>query len=474
MLSAAGNSGPGQKLLGILGGSSAPKLPASERMIAGQVGKTGQETLGTLNDAASLNLPMALADANPQLRLLAGSATRKSPAVRELAENVIGPRQMGQADRAMSAIDTHLAQSGDLGQIGQDALTRARAASQPFYEKAMQHPAPDDHALRDLLRTPAGESAAREAYAIALNKGENPAELSFHTLPDGSVRIDGNPNWRTLQYMKQGVDSVVEKARNQVTGKLNLADPAAKGLQDFRTQFTGRLHALNPDFAAADEAFSKFARQGSAAQMGASATAPRVSPETVQGVIGNMSPDNLPFYRQGFASNLADRVENLNYSGDPYKAIYGSPAQRAKIGSVFPEGAPKFDRVNALEGDMSKTAYETLGGSPTAARAQADAAFDNNLAGPASDIAFSFATGAPPPSLVMRGLQAGRDTLRLGAGRKKADALGPLLLNTNPVISAQVLEDILNRTAARKAYVGQARNLGGLLGAPLVTPFISN
>jgi hypothetical protein len=473
-IAAAGTTRPGRAVAGMFGGPApAARLPSGDNQIAGATGKSVGEILQKMDEASNLGLPFSLADASPQLRVLAGSAVRKSPNVRQLAEDTLGPRQLGQGDRAIAAINTHLAPTADIGQLTDDALTRARAASQPLYEKAMQRVAPSDAKLTELMNTPAGQSAAREAYTIALNKGEKPGDLSFHTLDDGTIVIDGNPNWRTLQYMKQGTDSIVEKARNQTTGQLNLKDPSVRGLSDFRTQFTNRLHVLNPDLEAADNAFAKFAKQGTAANMGAAATARTVTPDTVAGVIGNTAPEHLPFYRQGFASSLANRVDNAPFSSDPYKLIFGSPAQQAKVLSVFPEGAPTFGRINSLEGDMAKTAHETLGGSPTAARVAADSAFDGPM-GLAGDLAFTAATGTPTPSLLARAGRAGMDHIRLGRGTKRAEQIGPILLDTDPAKSAAYLRNLTDLAAARREYLARSRAAGGMFGAPLALPFIPN
>jgi hypothetical protein len=477
-LAAAGTTGIGQKALGMFGSTATKALPSAEGTLARQAGANADSIFSNLNEAANLNLPYSLADANPQLRMLAGSAVRKSPVVRQLAEDTILPRQLGQADRAISAIDTHLAPTADLSQISSDAMTRAQAASRPLYEKAMQAPPPSDAKLTELMNTPAGQSAAREAYTIALNKGESPGDLSFHPLDDGSVAVDGNPNWRTLQYMKQGVDSVVEKARNPTTGQLNLKDPSIRGLSDFRNQFTNRLHVLNPDLQAADNAFANFAKQGTAANMGASATSRMVTPDAVAGIVANTAPEHLPFYQQGFASSLANKVDNAPFASDPYRLIYGSPAQQAKIGSVFPQGAPTFGRVNALEGDMSRTAGETLGGSPTAARMEADKLFENGPANLAGDLAFTAATGTPTPGLIKTGFRTmAGDAFRLGLGKSaqnRAEQLGPMLLNTDPAASADNLRQLLDLAAARREYMARARTAGGMFAAPLAAPLIAN
>jgi hypothetical protein len=151
--------------------------------------------------------------------------------------------------------------------------------------------------------------------------------------------------------------------------------------------------------------------------------------------------------------------------------IYGSLGQRAKIGTVFPEGASNFARVNGLEGDMARTNYETLGGSPTATRFEADKAFDGpNLGDAAFDLGVSAATGVPPVGLIQRGLRgfasSAKDRLNLGRGaRAKADAIGPLLLNTDPNANLILLNSLFAQGAARRAYLQSLGAASGQIGA---------
>ena len=392
-----------------------------------------------------------------------------------MAENVFGPRQAGQAERAIDQINTNLAPVGDVPTIMADARTRAQAASAPLFAKALAHPAPiGDKQLGEMLDTPAGQQAARNAYDIALNSGENPAELSFATGPDGAPVINANPNWKTLQFIKMGLDKVVTDNQNPVTGKLDLSNPANRALNDLRSRFVTRLGELNPDYAAANKAYSDIAAQGSAAQRGAQATSAKVTPEQTQIAVTNAG-GNLPYFQRGYASDLADQVERSRLSGNPFNLIYGSMGQRAKIGTVFPQGAANFGRANALEGDMAKTGTELFGGSQTQPRAEADKLFDNPMADTAGDIAFGLATGVPPPNLIRRGLASfAKDNLRLGFGGKaKADQIGPILLNTDPTAGLQTLDELQKLALMRRGYVNQTGAYGGMFGAPLLgTPVI--
>lgn len=454
-------------------GAAPPDIPASLDPGQSLVFNRANPILGqirtNMQDAAGLNLPYSLADASPQLRALAGSAVRKSPDVRALAESVISPRQMGQGERAIGMIDQHLAPVGDVSAMKADALARAQAASAPLYAKAMSHPAPSDRALKEMLDTPAGQQAARNAYDIALNKGENPAELSFATGPNGEPIINANPNWKTLQYVKMGLDKVVTDNQNPVTGKLDLRNPANVALNDLRARFVGRLGEINPDYRAANDAYSSIIGEGSAAERGAAATSPRVTPEQAQIAVTNAG-NHLPHFQRGYASNMADQVERSRLSGDPYNLIYGSMGQQAKVGTVFPEGARAFDRARSLEGDMSKTAYETLGGSPTASRMEADRLFENPLADAGVELGIMAATGVPPKNLIMSGLRKAADARNLGfrGAKGKADKIGPLLLNADPAANLAALDELTKLYGARQAYIGRTRAMGGMFGSPLL------
>lgn len=457
---------------GMFGGSAfAPPaaLDSGQNLIFNRAGNLGDIT-NNLQDAANFSLPYALADANPKFRALAGSTVRMSANARQLAENTIGPRQMGQAERAIAQVDANLAPVGDVPTMKADAMARARAASKPLYDQAFAHPAPKDPQIMEMLSSPAGEQAARNAYDIALNSGESPGELSITIGQDGKPAYTGLPNWKTLQYIKMGMDKVVTDNANPVTGKLDLSNPANKALNDIRARFVNRLGEINPDYRSANEVYGKIAGQGTAAERGAAATGIGVTPEQAQIAVTNAGT-NLPHFQSGYASALADQAERSRLTSNPYNTIYGSLGQRAKIGTVFPQGAANFARVNGLEGDMSKTAYETLGGSPTAARLEADKAFSGpNLGDTAFDLGVSAATGVPPIGLLQRGLRGlasgTKDRLNLGRGAQaKADALAPLLLNTDPHANLIMLNDIFGQGAARRAYLQSLGAASGQIGA---------
>lgn len=205
---------------------------------------------------------------------------------------------------------------------------------------------------------------------------------------------------------------------------------------------------------------------GNAISDGAGAASNRSTPTQVSGMVDSLSPQNLPGFQQGYASTLADTVDKTRLTSNPYSTIYGSPAQQAKVATVFPNGAANFDRINGLEGDMARTRFETLGGSPTAGRQQADDQLNGGLGTAALDVAGHLATGGGlgVGSILRVGRQMLGDRWQLGSGSAAADQIAPQLMTTDPSAALAYLSDLANRQAALGVRRQQFARLPGALG----------
>jgi len=168
----------------------------------------------------------------------------------------------------------------------------------------------------------------------------------------------------------------------------------------------------------------------------------------------------LPDAQAGYATSMADQAEKVRYSSDPFKAVYGSPLQQSKVAAMFPEGADNFGQIAGLEADMAKTAQETLGGSPTAARLQADQAFESAI----PDIS----SLSPKAALTKVALKRLQDRMRTG-GEAKAAALAPYLFNTDPAAALSLIDDLAAKSAKiaaqKEAY---SRLVGPMFGISAV------
>jgi hypothetical protein len=180
----------------------------------------------------------------------------------------------------------------------------------------------------------------------------------------------------------------------------------------------------------------------------------------------------LPEAQRGYATNLADTVERQRLSRDPYDSIYGSTAQQGKIATMFPEGAPKFDRLYNLERDMTKTRNETLGGSPTAGRLQADEQLGGGLGEMVAEGTGQALSGGGIPGaglLWKLGRQYLGDTAKLGMGKaaqRRAAELAPVLFDTSdPRSLMQMLDELAVKKAQQEARDALYRKYGALFGS---------
>lgn len=463
--------GPGLRAGGAaLGFNPAPALERGQNLIAGQVGRSDPgEVIARLQAASDLNMPFALVDASPQLRALGGSVVRKSPDALAIANQSLGNRTLGQVDRLAGMIGDEFGPRLNLPTFKESARATAQKNSRDLYTRAYGHAAPDDPTLNDMLHTPAGEQAARNAYATALNRGEKPGDLSFEVDSiTGQPRVSGRPNWKTLHYMKMELDQM----------------PEADSL---RRRFVGRLGSLNKDYRKANLEYSKEVRRGDIAQAGYDAFNPNVrAPELGADIARPMNAKNPQLYRQGYGTAMADRALGMRDTANPFElAQMASPDQMAKMETIAPNFADRFRRARGIENEMSLTNRELFGGSPTQPRAEADKLFDEGgFLGDVTELGLGVATGTPPINLMRSKLFAGRGLFKAaqekynyGIGRTaqhRALEMAPMLFDKDPTKAMAALDEMLRQKAARDAYVRRTGLLGSSVAAPTAITLSGN
>ncbi|MGL5734224.1 MAG: hypothetical protein ACRCYS_05085, partial [Beijerinckiaceae bacterium] len=138
------------------------QMSGAERAIGGQMDNM-PAIRGNIADAADMGLPYSLADADPRLRMLAGTVARKSPDARAMAEDLLEPRAMGQIDRLTQGIDDNLAPRTNIEQRSKDLIAAGNQEASPYYNMARAQTAPIDAEINALLETPAGRDAIARA-----------------------------------------------------------------------------------------------------------------------------------------------------------------------------------------------------------------------------------------------------------------------------------------------------------------------
>lgn len=467
--------------------------PADRAVAKTAVTKSGPDVAQlrkNLEDAARLKLPYSLADADPRLRMVAGSATRRSPDARLLAEETMIPRANGQAERAVNAIDEHLAPITKIGERSREIIESGKPVYGPLYDEAYAAPVVSSPRLDQILSTPAGREATGRANTIAANEFRDPKAMGFAVDDAGNVvltpqkpmtltsagdaggEVVQQPGYTTqsLDYVKRGIDDILEPQRNPITGKLNL-DEGGRAINGVQRALIGEVDNLNPAYKAARDSYGEYAKRAEALRTGHDVLpSPSLPERDFQAILARQTDDTLPEMGRGYATAMADNVANRRFAADPYDAIYGTPAQRAKVATLFPEGSDDFGRIYQLEKDMAATKYETVGGSPTASRQAADKTFDANEAGDFVIDTIGNA-GVPSPSSTLkmgtRMLTKVRDAQRAW----RASEIAPSLLNPNPQTGLQLLDDLVRKQAeaeARRRAYEQAFSPLGIATVPLL------
>lgn len=480
-------------LIGRTPSATPQALNPAEGIVAREAGRD-PSIIPYLQQAQDLNVPASLADANPSMRSLAGAAVRRSPTAALVAENALQPRALGQIDRLGAAVNRDFGPTANIPQASDDLIARARAAAAPLYEQAYASPPIGSPRLDQLLATPAAGQATARAHTIAGNEMRNPSAMGFRLNADGTVALSPTSQLgenavgdltstlspqrqsgytpQTLDYVKRGLDDVIESQRDKVTGRLNL-DEAGHAINGVRAQLLQEVDRLNPAYGQARAAYAGPASQRAALTQGQNAQ--NVHPDVVTQALARLSPSELPQYQLGFRSGMMDKANNAQLSANPFDRVYGTPQQQQRIATVFPEqGAiARFAQQAQMERNLARTNTEVMGGSQTAGRQVADQQFEGGL-GPAmaADAVGALTMGMPPVGTarhVARNLTG--DILRLGVGQRaiaKADGLAPMLLDTSPQNTIQMLQNLAARQAAFDDYVtGQRAQFARPLGLGL-------
>lgn len=462
-------------------GSAGPKPSLTDTTITRSMTNPQTDVRSALGEGRSLGLPLTLADVDPGLRSLTGAAVRRSPEVSGLAENVFLPRNRGQINRFGSAIERDLGPVGNVPQLSENLQKTAGRNARPLYEAANPQTVTDPAISALFSNGQLGDSlkAARmfrdQDATLARARGEpEPPTLS---LPVGPPQANGmgpvSPiDIRTIDYMKRGLDGSINTA---FTGGNTQTAMSAPFMRDARRLMLDKADAAVPEYGQARLAYGGPMRASEALEAGKNLMRPGVGFNQATVDLGKIGAGDIPQVQLGARSGLFDRAQSVRYGSNPYEAVLGTPDMESKLGSVFGDQAnvPRLLRQRDLERDMQMTSNDIIGNSKTAQRGIADENFTGGmLPSLAIDGASMLAGGVPVATVGKLGLgrSMGRsfgDIVKLGVGnaaRKKADALAPILLDSDPASAAAALDAILMRTKGYKDSVKARRGMFGTAG----------
>jgi hypothetical protein len=386
-----------------------------------------------ISEAQANGTPAVLADLGENTRALAGSVSRQAGPARTIAKGFTKERQMGQMDRVRDAINRDIGPTTDVLAEAERLDQQAQTAARPLYDRAYAAQPLQSPRLTALLETPAGKAALKRATTIAANEGHDPATMGVQMDAAGGPAVAGSLSTQTLDYVKRGLDDIIEEGRNDLTGKLKLNE-VQRSVNTVKNQILTEMDRLNPDYAAARQAYAGPAALRSAMMDGKAAL--HKSASEINQRIKNMTPAEADQYGLGLRSAIADAMERSPDGANKVRSLIGNPQRRAVLQRVFGSKADLDRFVATMENEQA--AFETHQavntGSPTAPRLAEDQAnSDLNLVrGVGGDLA---AVGGGHVGIGLRVLERGADLLRFGAGkagqRAREDAAS-LLFSASP------------------------------------------
>ena len=313
------------------------------------------------------------------------------------------------------------------------------------YEKAV-----DARDFRKYVDRPVFQDAYKEAQRRAGVYGD--------TLPDlEQILNDQFVPTNVLHQIKIGLDRVVEKEIDPVTGKMT---SYGRDVSNVKREFNDLIKEKNPIYAKANKEFADNERIRSSFESGQKYQ--RMEYKEVLDDLKKMNDSEKEAFRLGMMSDVNSRLENFK-GGDFTRQIFKSDKQKSLLRYAFTDNNQYNDFVRYVDalGEQTKTGRAIMGGSQTGERLATSEGLGSTAA-----IAQSFGTG---------GLTGGAmELLRQGVARTKGISgetsaeLQKRLFATDPIEQARILQELKLRTQRKPVgLVPSSAAIGtttGLLG----------
>jgi hypothetical protein len=339
-------------------------------------GPTAQDMIDLAN--ATPGKPLTLADlGGPEVMALAGRVARaRGGDGRSKLTNFLNQRDRNAGQRLAADVNSDV-QRGSAYDMGKALDGARKQAARPAYEKAYaQLPINPDEMqpngrIGALMNRPVFRAGMKNAIKISAEEGVPLTTLGVDLDAQGEPFFTAVPTWRTLDYVKRGMDDVIEEFRSDVTGRLKL-NTYGRAADATRTDYRNALRDLNKELGAAYDVYSGPSTSLDAMHAGQDFL--NRSPEEIADRIKNFGAGDREFYKVGAADTLRTRLEKKGIHADEAKAIIGNPYMARQLRPLFDSDAAYQRFINSVmaEGRMFGSRYEILGGSQTAARRAED------------------------------------------------------------------------------------------------------
>lgn len=407
-----------------------------------------------VDEAQARGVPLALGDTGDNARATLASVGRQPGEARTIVRDVAIARQEGQGERIAGAITRDLGPVANVRATSEALAAQAKQQAAPLYEAAYAAPIAISDDLQSIInRLP--PQAVANARELARLEGRNPNTLGVDLNDLGEIVLTERPTMQTLDFIKRGLDDVVETFRDGTSGRLNL-DTRGRAVNGLLRDFVSELDRINPAYAAARAAYAGPTRLAAALQKGQSAV--NATADDLLVMTRDLTPAEAEQFRLGLRSGLVGKLEGAGDYANRVRQLVGTPRKRAALAQVF-GGEAEFDRFLATLADEARVAqtYQSVAGNSLTAERQAfdDATGDAGLLGTATGAALDTARGNVGNAVTrivadLRNYGAGE------AGKRVRAEVAAALAETDPAVLRQALRDASRAQAGERVRLRNA------------------
>ena len=459
-----------------------------EKRAAGKVntalersGITPSEAAASMSLDRAAGIPSTLANTTRPTVGLAEIVTAKSERAGDTLGDVLEANKAGGRERVVGQARRGIGNKGDFYQQEQDMVQNLRANANDLYEDAYKFGTVNDPTITRVLQNPRFKTFFEEAKKIADNerlaaelRGEDPSKyvLDDIFIADelGNIALSKLPDVRTLDYIKRGMDAVVNKGYK---GE-GMSSAEANSLKGLKRAMVGALDkATEVDGVSA----YKVARQqyaGDAEVLDALRTGmndfKKLDPEQIVSMMKGFSTAEKEAFKTGAVRSIYATVMDPSSNINAAQRLIGSPEMKDRLMPLFPSQA-KFDLFKAAldrEHQLFQQANRIMAGSPSARRLAGIEAFD---AGESAINAFvgNSITGTWANSLMNMAATA---TTKSGISDDVAAKVAKLLSSSKPEEVAAAVKILERNSAQAQRSVANLNRgeTGAIMGAAVTAP----
>jgi hypothetical protein len=435
-----------------------------------------------------LGVKSTMADVSPSVTSLAEAAVTVPGKGKKLLGQKLEDRLAEGRESVAQRSQKDIARGQDYTAKEDSLVSTLRKNARSVYEQAYGHGEVYDPRILKVLEDDTFAKAYDKARSI-ISKEARAAELrgedvsKYQLRPIYNMDADGNwvrtgevPDVQTLDYLKRGIDALIDQGYGS---EKSISKAEAGALKDLKNAFVGVIDDIVPDYRAARAQYRGDAEVLDALRFGREEyLSPKFTPAQVVKQMQNMSQAERDSLRVGVSQSILGKILETPNQINAAQRVIGAPSTRKRLAALFddPNEYKIFEEALMREAQLFRNAQDILRGSRTQMKKEAIDDLKRapgilDIAGEAVDFA-----NAGPGTMVGRVLKFLQSRATLD--EKTAGEVANMLRAGSPQEVNAVLDKLeqsagkFAKEASRTATTERAitRGVGSAAGEPPRTP----